>query len=229
MTRSLLALRGADPGFRPQNILTMTVPIPRSSDKAQRTRFYDVFLLRVAALAGVLSVAAIDNLPMQGGSEQPIAVEGRPVEVFALQSNVSVRRATPGYFGTMGVPMGSGRDFSLADTAGDKAVAVVSRSMANLFWPGENPLGKRFRISFTPKIVREVVGVVDDIRDRGLQILEPVTMLYIPILQNDTNAVSLVVRGDSDATRLTPGITKVLGTIATELPIGNKLTMDEIV
>src|SRR5262245_46226710 len=229
MTRSLWALQGADPGFRPQNVLTMTVPIPRSSDKAQRTRFYDEFLPRVAALPGVRSVAAIDTLPMQGGSEQPIAVEGRPVEVFALQRNVSVRRATPGYFGTMGVPMVSGRDFTLADTAGERTVAVVSRSMANLFWPGENPLGKRFRISFTPKIVREVVGVVEDIRDRGLQILEPVTMLYIPILQSDTNTVSLVVRGDSDSTRLAPGITKVLGEIAPELPVRNVRTMEEIV
>jgi predicted permease len=229
MTRSLWALQRADPGFRPQNVITMTVPIPRSSDKAQRTRFYDEFLPRVAALAGVRSVAAIDNLPMQGGSEQPIAVEGRPVEVFALQRNVSVRRATPGYFGTMGIPMVSGRDFSLADAAGEKAVAVVSRSMANLFWPGENPLGKRFRISFTPKIVREVVGIVDDIRDRGLQILEPVTMLYIPILQSDTNAVSLVVRGDAEVTRLTSGITRALGEIAPELPIRNIRTMEEIV
>ena len=125
--------------------------------------------------------------------------------------------------------MVSGRDFDARDTSGEKAVAVISRSMANLFWPGENPIGKRFRISFTPKIVREVVGVVDDIRNRGLQILEPVTMLYIPILQSDTNAVSLVVRGNSDPARLTPGITKVLGTIAPELPIRNILTMDEIV
>jgi predicted permease len=229
MTRSLLALQGADPGFRPQNVLTMTVPIPKSSEKAQRSRFYDDFLPRVAALPGVRSVAAIDNLPMQGGSEQPLAVEGRPVEVFALQRNVSVRRATPGYFQTMRIPILSGRDFNLADTAGEKSVAVISRSMANLFWPGENALGKRFRISFTPKIVREVVGVVDDIRNRGLQILEPVTMLYIPILQSDTNGVSLVVRGDSNPTRLTPGITKVFGEIAPEFPIRNILTMNEIV
>jgi predicted permease len=230
MTRTLWALQGADPGFRPQNVLTMTVPIPRSSEKAQqRTRFYDEFLPRVSALPGVRSVAAIDNLPMQGGSEQPIAVEGRPAEVFALQRNVSVRGATPGYFGTMAIRVLSGRDFNLADTSGEKPVAVVSRSMANLFWPGEDPLGKRFRISFTPKIVREVVGVVDDIRDRGLQILEPVTMLYIPILQNDTITVSLVVRGDGDATRLTSGITRVLGEIAPEVPIRNIRTMEEIV
>src|SRR3954470_10614379 len=84
MIRSLWALRGTDPGFQPANILTMTVPIPQSSDKARRSRFYDEFLPHVAALPGVRSVAAIDDLPMLGGSEQPIAVEGRPAEVFAL-------------------------------------------------------------------------------------------------------------------------------------------------
>src|SRR5207253_8120578 len=146
----LWALQGVDPGFRPQNVLTMTVPIPRSSEAAKRSRFYDEFLPHVAGIPGVRSVAAIDTLPMRGGSEQPIAVEGRPAEVFALQRNVSVRRATPGYFRTIGIPVLSGRYFNLMDSSGEKAVAVISRSMANLFWPGENPIGKRFRISFTP-------------------------------------------------------------------------------
>ena len=167
MIRSLWALRGTDPGFQPANVLTMTVPIPKSSEKVQRSRFYDEFLPRVAALPGIRSVAAVDNLPMQGGSEQPIAVEGRPAEVFALQRNVSVRRATPGYFRTMGIPMLSGRDFNLADTSNEKSVAVISQAMANLFWPGENPIGKRFRISFTPETVREVAGVVGDIKERA--------------------------------------------------------------
>ena len=125
-------------------------------------------------------MAAIDNLPMQGGSEQPIAVEGRPAEVFALQRNVSVRRATPGYFRTMGIPMLSGRDFSLADTSGEKSVAVDQPGRwRTCSGPAKTRIGKRFRISFTPETVREVVGVVGDIKDRGLQILEPVTMLYI--------------------------------------------------
>jgi putative ABC transport system permease protein len=229
MTRSLWALQGANPGFRAENVLTMSVPIPNSSAMQRRSRLYDEFLPRVAGLPGVRSVAAIDNLPMRGGSEQPIAVEGRPAEVFALQRNVSVRQATPGYFQTMGIPLLSGRDFSLAETSGKKSVAVISRSMATLFWPGENPIGKRFRISFTPETAREVIGVVDDIRDRGLQILEPVTMLYLPIRQEDTNAVSLVVRGDGGVTRLTPGITRVLAEIDPALPIRNIQTMDEIV
>jgi predicted permease len=229
MIRSLWALQDADPGFRPQNVLTMTVPIPKSSEIARRSRFYDEFLPRVAGIPGVRSVAAIDTLPMHGGSLQPIAVEGRPVEVFALQRNVPVRRATPGYFHTMGIPVLSGRDFNLADTSGEKPVAVISRSMANLFWTGENPIAKRFRISFTPETVLEVIGVVEDVRDRGLQTLEPVAMLYLPFRQDSMDAVSLVVRGDGDVIGLTPGITKVLGGIDPELPIRNILRMDEIV
>jgi predicted permease len=229
MIRSLWALRGTDPGFRPENVLTMRVPIPKSSDQAKRSRFYDDFLPRVATLPGVQSAAAIDTLPMQGGSEQPIAVEGRPAEVFALQRNVSVRQATPNYFRTMGIPIVGGRDFELADTSSKEAVAVISQAMAKLFWPGENALGKRFRISFTPETVRTVVGIVGDIKDRGLDVLEPVTMLYLPIRQDETNGVTLVVRGPGEVTHLTPAITGVLAQLDPTLPIRDIQTMDDLV
>src|SRR3954468_11814938 len=79
----------------------------------------------------------------------------------------------------MAIPLRSGRDFRLADSSGDQAVAVISKAMANLFWPGENPVGKRFRISSTPDTVRTVVGVVGDIRNRGMDVVKPVTMLYL--------------------------------------------------
>jgi predicted permease len=142
---------------------------------------------------------------------------------------VSVRQATPGYFGAMGIPMLSGRDFTFVDTSSEKANAVISQAMASLFWPGENPIGKRFRISFTPETVREVVGVVGDIKARGLQVLEPVAMLYLPIRQNETNPVSLVVRGESGVTRLAPAIAKVLAEIDPELAMRDIRTMDELV
>ena len=228
MIRSLWALEETDPGFKPANVLTLSAPIPKSSD-AHRSRFYDDFLPRVAALPSVQSVAAIDTLPMQGGSEQPIAVEGRPAEVFALQRNVSVRQATPNYFRTMGIPILSGRDFSLADTSSEKAVAVISQSMADLFWPGENPIGRRFRISFSPETVREVVGVVGDIKARGLDVLEPVTMLYLPVRQDQQFPLALVVRGDAGVTRLAPAIANVMAQIDPQLPIRDIRTMEEIV
>jgi predicted permease len=228
MIRTLWALRATDPGFDVANLLTMSMPIPRASDKMQLSLFYDEFLPRVAALPGVQAVAAIDSLPLEGGSEQPIAVEGRPAEVFALQRNVSVRQVTPGYFRTMRIPIRAGRDFTLADRQSGKAVAVISQAMANLFWPGEDPVGKRFRISFTPEIVREVIGVVGDIRERGLDVLEPVAMLYIPI-SPDQNRIALVVRGDGEVSRLAPAVAGVLARIDSEIPIRDVRTMQEIV
>lgn len=228
MIRSLWALRATDPGFDPANVLTMSMPVPKTSDKAQLSVFYDEFLPRVAALPGVQSVAAIDSLPLEGGSEQPIAVEGRPAEVFALQRNVSVREVTPGYFGVMQIPIRAGRDFTPADRQSGKSVAVISQAMANLFWPGENPVGKRLRISFTPDIVREVIGVVGDIRERGLDVLEPVAMLYIPI-PPEQDRVSLVVRGGGNVSRLAPAIARVLGQINPELPVRDIRTMKDVV
>jgi predicted permease len=129
----------------------------------------------------------------------------------------------------MAIPIRSGRDFQLADTSGQQAVAIVSQAMANLFWPGENALGKRFRISFTPETVRTVVGVAGDIKERGLAALEPVTMLYIPILQENTDAVSLVIRGSGAVTRFAPAVAGVLAKLDPSLPIRNIKTMDEIV
>ena len=209
----------------------MQVPIPRSSDKPPRSRLYGEFLPQVAALPGVQSVAGIDNLPMEGGSEQPIAVEGRPAEVFALQRNVSVRQMTPEYFRTMGIPIVAGRDLQATDTSGMENNVVISKAMARLFWPGENAIGKRFRISFTPDTVRTVVGVAGDIKARGLDVLEPVTMLYLPYRQDDMGNMMLVVRGagSSPVASLAPAITRVLGELDPTLPVRNVRTMNEVI
>lgn len=231
MIRTLWALRGTDPGFRSAGVLTMEIPIPRSWDKPRRDRLLDEFQSQVSALHGARSAAAIDTLPLEGGSEQPIAVEGRPAEVFALQRNVSVRAVTSNYFRTMGIPFLAGRDIQPEDGARRDipAVAVISQAMARLFWPGESALGKRFRISFTPDIVRTVVGVVGDIKERGLDTLEPVAMLYLPMREEDPFPLTLVIRGEPPVTRLTPAITSLLSRLDSNLPVRQVRTMDEIV
>jgi putative ABC transport system permease protein len=230
MIRSLWALRHMDPGFVSTNVLSMTVPIPESTAAAQRNRFYDEFLTQVRRLPGVASAGAIDNLPLGGGgSQQPIVPEGRPAEVFALQPTVAVRRSTPGYIQTMKIPIVAGRDFVEGDTVDTKSVAIISQSMAKQFWPGENPIGRRLRISFTPEISREVVGVVGDVKERGLDVLDPVAMLYVPLMQKDKGSVSLVVRSDRDSSVLVPAITRVLHRINPELPVRDVTAMDELV
>jgi predicted permease len=230
MIRSLFALRSVDPGFQSTNVVTMTVPIPESAKETQRNRLYDEFLPQVRSLAGVLSVGGVDSLPLSGGgSKQPIVVEGRPAEVFALQPNVDVRRVTPGYIQAMRIPLVIGRDFIEEDTLGRKAVVLISESMARQYWPGENPIGKRLRISFTPEIPREVVGVVADVKDQGLGVLEPVPMLYQPVQQKDFGNLSLVVRCNSNPLELVSSITQVLYRLNPELPVRNVQTMEDVV
>jgi predicted permease len=194
----------------------------------------------------VLAAAAVDVLPLGGGgSQQPLVVEGRPAEVFALQPTVAVRVATPGYFGTMRIPLVNGREFNEDDTVSqkDRGPVVISESMARQFWPGENPIGRRLRLSFSPEIQREVIGVAGDVKERGLDVLDPVAMLYMPLLQNDSGNVALVVRGSGDAVRgsgdavrgsgdaaaLVPAITRVLQGIDPQLTIRRPTTLDEMV
>ncbi|HYO83679.1 MAG TPA: ABC transporter permease, partial [Bryobacteraceae bacterium] len=231
MVRSLAALRGTDPGFESANVLTMSIPIPKPADRTKLSLFYDEFLPRVAALPGVESVAAIDNLPLlEGGSEQPVTVDGRPAEVFALQRNVSVRQTTPNYFRTMRIPIVAGRDFEPADISANRPVVVISKAMADLFWPGENPLGRHLRVSFTPEIAFQVIGIVADTKARGLSVPEPVTMMYTPV-RHQEDRLSLVVRGDGSpqSRHLLAGVTRVLANINSELSIRNVRPMDEVV
>ena len=156
-------------------------------------------------------------------------IEGRPADVFALQPNVAVRVATPGYIQTMGIKLITGREFVDADTVGEKAVVLISQSMARQFWAGENPIGKRLRISFSPKVIREVVGVVGDVKERGLDVLEPVAMLYEPLEQKGKGNVSLVVRSNRDGSHVVPAIARVLQQINPELTTRDIATMDELV
>jgi putative ABC transport system permease protein len=148
-----------------------------------------------------------------------------------MQRNVSVREISPNYFRTMGIPLLAGRDIEYADGARRDipAVAVISRTMARLFWPGENALGKRFRISFTPDVVRTVVGVVGDIKGRALDTLEPVAMLYLPVKEQVLGSLSLVIRAEPPVTRLTPAITGLLAKFDPNLPVRQVRTMDEVV
>jgi predicted permease len=177
-----------------------------------------------------MSAAGITSLPLTGdGSQQPIVIEGRPAEVFALQPNVGVGEATPGYLGTMRIPLVAGRDFEEADTIEGKAVILISQAFARQFWPGENPIGKRLRISFSPEVSREVVGVVGDVKERGLGVLEPLATLYRPILHSRTGSVSLVVRSDQGGTGLAEAVRRVLQQINPELPLRDVRSMDELV
>src|SRR5882672_1095384 len=213
MIRSLSRLRNVDPGLDSHNVLTMSLTLsPTKYEKpSQQAAFYDQLLQRVRGLPGVASAGAIDTLPLgDGGSTQPIAVEGHPALAMSEQPEVAVGSVEPGFIEAMRIPLLQGRALSSGDVADRPAVIMISESMAKRFWPGENPIGKRLKMSFFPEKPREVVGVVGDVKLLGLNRREPVATLYLPLAQQPMPFMSLVVRTSSAPTSLISAISNAV-------------------
>ncbi|HKE87017.1 MAG TPA: ABC transporter permease [Vicinamibacterales bacterium] len=231
LIRTVGTFRAIDPGFDRHNVLTavLTLPPAKYPKQEDRTRFADLLTQRVGGLPGVEAVSTIDSLPMTGGSTQPVSIEGEPVKPMSEQPEVAVRRIMPGYLRASGTRLMSGRDFTKADTADALPVVLISEAMARQFWPNQNPLGKRLTLTFRPGVVREIVGVVGDVKMTGLDVPEPVAALYAPLAQNPGGPLSLVVRTTVPPKSVTPSMAVLLHELDPDLPLLNVRTMDEVV
>jgi predicted permease len=152
------------------------------------------------------------------------------------QPEVDVRLISPGYMGAMRIPIVRGRDFGDADVAGRPGAILISASMAQHFWPGEEPIGKRLTLTFLPESVREVVGVVGDVKLDGLDQARPSTILYMPLAQISAPSVgwqsfpmTLVVRSATNPTGIVSAVTNAVHEVNREIPVRDILTMDDLV
>ncbi|HEY3705706.1 MAG TPA: ABC transporter permease [Terracidiphilus sp.] len=239
MVRSLWKLQTADPGFDESNVLTMNVNVPRRQFKspAEETQFFTAVLDRARALPGVVSAAAIDDLPLRGGSNQPVMAEGRPVVPMSEQPEVSVRVVTPGYFKTMRVPVLEGRDIAQSDTADAQAVVLISKSMAKQFWPHGSAIGKRLKLSFFPDKERIVVGVVGDVKQQGLDTAAGIATLYWPLAQGSDSAMgswrpfglSLAVRTTGAPLGVSNSLKAAVAQVNSNIAVDNVITLEDFV
>jgi predicted permease len=167
MTRTFARLSAVDPGFRGQQVLTMRteLPVPRYSDPSRRSAFYTGVVERVRALPGVESAGFTTGLPLVfPGGGFGIEPEGRPQPANIVGN---VRLVTPGYLAAMGMTLRAGRLLEGGDGEGSEPVAVINATMAQRFWPGEDPLDLRFRSCAACPWLR-VVGVVEDMPQESL-------------------------------------------------------------
>jgi predicted permease len=233
MIRSLSRLRSVDPGMDTHNVLTFSVSLPQAkySGPGRISSFYDRLMERVRALPAIESAGAIDVLPIanNGGSVQPIAIEGHPVVAMSEQPEVAVRLVDPGFFQTLRVPLLRGRQFTSADIQGKPAVIVISDSLAKRFWRGENPIGRHLRMTFFPEELREIIGVVGDIKQNGLSVIEPVATLYLPSAQVSRMSMTLVVRTPLQASSMASALANAVHELDRELPVADVVPMDAIV
>ena len=229
LVRSLGRLRGVDPGFNPKNVLEAQIglPDPKYAAPEARRAFYDRVLERVRALPGVTSAAAMNTLPLtDGGSTQPIALEGSPARM-SEQPEVAVRVFTPGTLKTLGIALKRGRDFTAADTDKSPPAILVSEAMAMKFWPGEDAVGKRLTLTFHPGIVREVVGVVADVKLRGLAKTAPIAALYLPYVQMPQYSMALVVRTAQDPGSVGSAVEAAVHAVDPDQPVVDMKTMEQ--
>jgi putative ABC transport system permease protein len=184
--RSLNEVMRVEPGFDP-NVLTVRLSLPRKDygQLARVSQFYRQLEARVAALPGVLSVGAVNHVPLNGAlASADYKVAGGPAVSDDRLPTAQYRMATPAFFQTMGIPLVAGRAFADDDREGTALVAVVNRALARQSFPDQDPIGKHLLVKDTPDGFRsmEIVGVVGDVRHGGLETAaEP--HLYVPYHQ----------------------------------------------
>jgi len=231
--RSFDRVREVNAGLDPHGVLTATVSVTGqayTSDQ-RKAAFIQDTVARVRALPGVRSAAAVDLLPFSGNNAtSSITLEGRPAAPPGSRPSADRDLITPDYFRTMGIPMLRGRDFTDADTATAERVVIVNQALARKYYPGEDPLGKRFHIGgpeSAKPVWMTIVGIVGDIHRRTLEIA-PQSEMYIPFLQYPGGYATILARTDRDPSLLGPALRAAIHAEDPNMPIASMLTMDAV-
>jgi predicted permease len=227
MLRSLLALRHVDAGFDSHNVLTLRVALPETKYKtpAEISGFFASALQRIRALPGVQESGGVDDLPVTGGSVQPIVLEGHAELLPRDQPTVAVRKATPGYLRAMHIPLVRGRD--IAD--GDVDVMLVSRAAATLLWGDADPIGRRVTLPLESKTsVKQVIGIVGDVKQGDLSEAAMPTV-YEYTREHDWRQFAIAVRTSVPPLSLAQPTAAVIRAIDPGQPIEDMRTMDQVV
>ncbi|MET0645739.1 MAG: ABC transporter permease [Pyrinomonadaceae bacterium] len=231
MIRSFWKLQNVDPGFEVGNALAMSVGLSpdRYSDPQQQLAFHDRVLEQLRALPGVVSAGSTTTLPLTGGgSKQPFTIEGRPAPPVSEQPLAQTRYVSPDYFRATGIPLKQGRAFEERDREGAPQVVIISEAMARRFWPGQNPVGQRMTASFHEKQgLREVVGVVGDVKSNGLDDDAAATM-YLPFRQAPRPWITFVVRTASDPQGFVQPVSKAVYGVDSEQALRSVRTLEQV-
>ena len=227
--RSLRNLEAVDLGIDPSHAAALTLQIAAPEAERQRVQeLYRGLMERVQALPGVRSAALAENLtPAPGGSR--LNAEGKDIGLPAIaEVEFDLNAISPGYFRTIGMPLVRGRDFE-----GDAAITdgidpvIVNETLAARLWPGEEPLGKRFKLGGpSSPVQQEVIGVARDGKYRSLS--EPATgYLYRRLRRLHESEVVLIVRTAGDPAAILPVLKHLVAQTAPSAPVYGMKTLEE--
>ncbi|HTW60170.1 MAG TPA: ADOP family duplicated permease [Terracidiphilus sp.] len=239
LMKTLYVLEQIRPPFHSANVLAVNLPVMNyGKTDAQVSEFYREVMERVSALPGVEHVAEGFSVPWSGEQEQNISLQFAAQGAHRKQDGKDEFRAefrpvSPGFFATMGVPILDGRDFNEGDREGNERVVIISQSLANELYPGQNAVNHtlwwtdgviRF-IGISPE-PRRIVAVVPDFDDENI-IPQPAMTIYQPVDQEWTSG-RLFVRAHQDPYALVPAISALIHKMSADQPVERATTLGDV-
>lgn len=226
LLRSFVRLIGVDPGFQPEQTVVAGISLPELRYPVpKRAQFFDALARRAAELPGVRAAGLSHTLPLVGDHVAGLITEETDPNNLDEAPTTNFYAATPGYFAAMGIPLVRGRGIAASDTADSVRVAVVSQSVVNRVFGGRNPIGRRIRVTQGSDEWREIVGVVGDVKQYGLN-SETTLQMYEPAAQHPYfSGMSLVIRSAGDPALISGQVRSLVRQIDPALPVANTTTM----
>ena len=215
-------------GFNPQNILDFSLDVQRVGyQETQGRAFYRELESRLRALPGVVSVGQAFTVPMGVMStDDPVNIEGHPLEAGQQAPSVQYNMVSTAYFDTLRIPVHLGRTFTEADDEKAPSVAIVNQTMAKKFWPDQNPLGRRFSIKGASGPFLEVIGVVQDGKYRGV-VEQPEPHFYLPLNQSYMPLRTFHIRTSVPPESLSAEVQAQISSLAPTLAVSELQTFEQ--
>ncbi len=245
MIRTFVGLRSVQPGFDPHNVITMQTSLSggRYDNTAKAENMTRQVVDHIETLPGVRAAAAAIQLPLQGGIDLPFSIAGIPPPKGDLYNgDEQWRFISPHYFSALSVPLLRGRAFDVRDTGKSELVVIINQAFAKKYWPKGDPIGQRITIGkgLGPEFeepARQIVGIVSDVRETGLQGADEGVM-YVPESQitdgltklaNNVIPMSWIVHTAGDPSTLSAAIQHEIQSVDSQLAASKIRTMDQVI
>lgn len=230
LVNSFLRVRQVDPGFDAGNLLVATVNLPRAkySEPQSQIAFIDRTLERLRVLPGVEHAGSTQVAPFNGNWLQAFQVDGARELPLNEQPSANYYSVSPGYFAAMRIRLVKGRLFTERDGRAAPDVLIINEAMERRWFPGQNPVGKRIRVSAGGNTWREIVGVVGDVKQTRLDAEAPIQM-YEPFPHRPTPLLAFVIRTASDPMQLALPVKRAVAEVDKDQPVSKLLTMEAAV